>query len=99
MSVQSTVESATPSAPRTPRAHLAVTFPRVLKSEWIKLRSIRSIVITLLASAVVVIPASDCSPRLSSPATSRRRAAGQGDHRDSARIRPGSPWREYNSLS
>lgn len=55
MSVQSTVESATPRAPRTPGAHLAVTLPRVLKSEWIKLRSIRSIVITLLASAVVVI--------------------------------------------
>lgn len=35
--------------------HLAVTFPRVLHSEWIKLRSVRSIVITLLASAAVVI--------------------------------------------
>ena len=41
--------------PRTIDAQLAVTFPRVMKSEWIKMRSVRSIVITLLASAVVVI--------------------------------------------
>ena len=41
--------------PRTIDTQLAVTFPRVMKSEWIKMRSVRSIVITLLASAVVVI--------------------------------------------
>lgn len=40
---------------RTPDPKLAVTFPRVLKSEWIKMRSVRSIVITLISSALVVI--------------------------------------------
>jgi ABC-2 type transport system permease protein len=41
----------TPETPRTPR----VTYPRVLRSEWIKLVSLRSAVITLLASAGVII--------------------------------------------
>ncbi|MEO7126540.1 MAG: ABC transporter permease [Nakamurella sp.] len=47
-----------PAATRRPTAlesNLAVTFPRVMRSEWIKLRTVRSIVITLLASMVVVI--------------------------------------------
>jgi len=41
----------TPETPRTPR----VTYPRVLRSEWIKLVSLRSAVITLLAAAGVII--------------------------------------------
>ena len=41
----------TPETPRTPR----VTYPRVLRSEWIKLVSLRSAVITLLASAGVIV--------------------------------------------
>ena len=41
--------------PRTIDTALAVTFPRVMKSEWIKMRSVRSIVLTLLASALVVV--------------------------------------------
>lgn len=41
--------------PSAVEQNLAVTFPRVMRSEWIKLRTVRSIVITLLASAVVVI--------------------------------------------
>lgn len=45
--------TATPLRPADPG--LAVTVPWVLKSEWIKLRSVRSIVITLLAPTVVVI--------------------------------------------
>lgn len=49
-SVRATI---TPLRPADPT--LGVTFSRVLKSEWIKMRSVRSIVITLLASAVVVI--------------------------------------------
>lgn len=36
-------------------ASLAVTFPRVLHSEWIKLRSVRSMIFTLLGAAVAVI--------------------------------------------
>ena len=98
MSVQSTVESATPRAPRTPGAHLAVTFPRVLKSEWIKLRSIRSIVITLLASAVVVIGIGLLAAAVQSGNITPS-GGGPRRHRDSARIPPGSRWREYNSLS
>ena len=47
--------TATATALRPADPGLAVTFPRVMKSEWIKMRSVRSIVITLLASAVVVI--------------------------------------------
>ena len=50
-----TIEAGPQRPVRVQDPHLAVTFPRVLKSEWIKLRSIRSIVITLLASAVVVV--------------------------------------------
>ncbi len=55
MTADTRTSSVAPRAPRKADPHLAVTFPRVLKSEWIKLRSIRSIVITLLASAVVVV--------------------------------------------
>ncbi len=48
-------ESPAPRSIRIQDPHLAVTFPRVVRSEWIKLRSVRSTVITLLASAVVVV--------------------------------------------
>lgn len=50
-----TTATATATALRPADPGLAVTFPRVMKSEWIKMRSVRSIVITLLASVVVVI--------------------------------------------
>lgn len=53
--ITSEVAPAGPPAVRAPDPHVAVTFPRVLRSEWIKLRSVRSIVITLLASAAVVV--------------------------------------------
>ncbi len=46
---------APPRIPLMTDSTLAVTFPRVMKSEWIKMRSVRSIVITVLASALVVI--------------------------------------------
>ncbi len=55
MTVDTSTPRVTPPPARITDPHLAVTLPRVMKSEWIKLRSIRSIVITLLASAVVVI--------------------------------------------
>jgi len=50
----------TASSPeQTPRPErlsgLAVTFPRVLKSEWIKLRSLRSTRITVLAAVLAVV--------------------------------------------
>lgn len=53
----STASDADFAARRAARSHrhLAVTFPRVMNSEWVKLRSVRSIVFTLAAAAVVII--------------------------------------------
>ncbi|SDP34305.1 ABC-2 family transporter protein [Nakamurella panacisegetis] len=55
MSTVTTAPDATRAPSTAEKSELAVTFPRVVRSEWIKLRSVRSIVITLLASAVVMI--------------------------------------------
>ncbi|MET3805311.1 hypothetical protein ABIB25_002312 [Nakamurella sp. UYEF19] len=55
MTVDTTTAPVAPASVRQSDPNLAVTFPRVLKSEWIKLRSVRSTVITLLASAAVVV--------------------------------------------
>lgn len=52
---RATAASTAVRARRAVDGRLAVTFPRVIRSEWIKLHTVRSIVITLLASAVVVV--------------------------------------------
>lgn len=43
------------TATLTPRRSIGVTFPRVLRSEWVRLRSLRSSWITMLVTVVLVI--------------------------------------------
>ncbi len=45
----------TPSSPAAPPRDRNVNFPRVLRSEWIKIRSLRSTVILLLCTAAVMV--------------------------------------------